>query len=183
MGNGDREGSLPRTAQILDAILDREGWPAYTEPSDEYPDRGGPTKGGITLDALRAYRQAPCTSAQSLQILGKGEALALLRRRYVQVSGIDQLEGLPVFEQVVDNSVLSGPYQSVCDLQTALGVTVDGIIGPETRGAVEAQAETVGRQLVAARALRLVAFVQSHPEQLLYLKGWMRRVLGFLDVV
>ena len=101
----------------------------------------------------------------------------------MQVNGIDQLEGLPVFEQVVDNSVLSGPYLSVCDLQEAVGVTVDGIIGPQTRGAVEAQGVAVGRKLVAARALRLVAFVQSHPKQLIFLKGWMRRVLGFLDVV
>ena len=165
---------------ILDDILDREGWPTYTEPSAEYPDRGGPTKGGITLAALRQWRDAPATSPQALQQLRKDEALSILRRRYVQCNGIERLEGCAVFEQVVDNSVLSGPYQSVCDLQTALGVTVDGIIGPQTCAAVEAQAETVGRQLVAVRALRIVAFVQKHPQQLLFLKGWMRRVLGFL---
>ena len=165
---------------ILDDILDREGWPTYTEPSEDYPDRGGPTKGGITLDALRHWRNAPKTSPQELQKLNRNEALAIIRRRYVQVNGIEQLEGLPVFEQVVDNSVLSGPYLSVCDLQKALGVTVDGIIGPQTRGAVEAQGDTVGRKLVAARALRIVSFVQSHPKQLMFLKGWMRRVLGFL---
>ena len=169
-----------KTAQILDDILDREGWPTYTEPSEDYPDRGGPTKGGITLAALRQWRAAPATSPQALQHLGKDEALAILRRRYVQCNGIEQLEGLPVFAQVVDNSVLSGPYQSVCDLQTALGVTVDGIIGPQTCAAVEAQRDTVDRQLVAARALRIVAFVQKHPKQLIFLKGWMRRVLGFL---
>jgi len=166
---------------ILTDILDREGWPTYTEPSVEYPDRGGPTKGGITLNALRQWRDSPSTSPQSLQNLGKDEALAILRRRYVQCNGIAQLEGLPVFEQVVDNSVLSGPYLSVCDLQTALGVTVDGIIGPQTRAAVAAQGDTVGRQLVAARALRIVAFVQKHPKQLMFLKGWMRRVLAFLE--
>jgi lysozyme family protein len=169
------------TEQILDDILEREGWPAYTEPSAKYPDRGGATKGGITLAALRAYRQAPRTSAQSLQALGREEALALLRGRYIRCNGIEKLEGERVFEQVVDNSVLSGPYLSVCDLQKALGVTVDGIIGPQTCGAVEAQQGTVGAQLVRARALRIVAFVQAHPEQIIFLRGWMRRVLGFLD--
>ena len=171
------------TEQILDDILDREGWPAYTEPSAKYPDRGGATKGGITLAALRAYRQAPRTSPASLQALGKEEARALLLGRYVQCNGIDKLEGETVFEQVIDNSVLSGPYLSVCDLQRALGVTVDGLIGPQTCGAVEAQRDTIQAHLVRSRALRIVAFVQANPEQLLFLKGWMRRVLGFLDAV
>jgi lysozyme family protein len=166
---------------ILENILEREGWPHYTEPSDEYPDRGGPTKGGITLKGLRQWRNAPSTSTKELQKLGKEEALAMLRRRYVQCNGIEKLEASAVFEQVIDNSVLSGPYLSVCDLQKALGVTVDGIIGPQTCGAVETQQATVGAQLVRARALRIVAFVQAHPKQLLFLKGWMRRVLGFLE--
>ena len=168
------------TEQILDDILDREGWPAYTEPSKEYPDRGGATKGGITLAALRAYRQSPRTSAQALQALGKDEARALLLGRYIRCNGIDKLEGSAVFEQVIDNSVLSGPYLSVCDLQRALGVTVDGIIGPQTCGAVETQRDTIRAHLVRARALRIVEFVQAHPKQIIFLKGWMRRVLGFL---
>lgn len=167
--------------QILEDILVREGWPHYTEPSEEYPDRGGPTKGGITLKGLRQWRNAPRTSTKELRKLKKEEAMAMLRRRYVQCNGIENLEASAVFEQVIDNSVLSGPYLSVCDLQKALGVTVDGIIGPQTCGAVEAQHATVGAQLVRARALRIVAFVQAHPQQLIFLKGWMRRVLGFLD--
>ena len=28
-----------KLATILDDILDREGWPTYTEPSEDYPDR------------------------------------------------------------------------------------------------------------------------------------------------
>jgi lysozyme family protein len=170
-----------KTDRILNDILDREGWPTYTEPSKAYPDRGGPTKGGITLTALRHWRGSPVTSPKELQTLRKEEALALLLRRYVQCNGIERLEAEPIFAHVVDNGVLSGPYRSVCDLQTALGVTVDGIIGPQTCAAVEAQRDTVGRKLVEVRALRLVAFVQTHPQQLMFLKGWLRRVFSFLE--
>ena len=37
----------------LEKILEREGWPKYTDHPD---DRGGPTKGGITLGTLRSWR-------------------------------------------------------------------------------------------------------------------------------
>jgi len=168
-----------QTTKILEEILDREGWPVYTEPTADHPDRGGATKGGITLGTLKGWRERP-TRRQDLQALGKDEALEILRRQYVESCGIDRLEGLPVFAQVVDNAVLSGPYRSACDLQKAIGVKVDGMIGPVTCAAVDAHGDTVGAQLVRARALRIAAFVQAHPTQLVFLKGWMRRVLGFL---
>ena len=43
---------------IIDALLNVEGWPQYTNrPSD----KGGPTKGGITLPALSEYLGRPAT--------------------------------------------------------------------------------------------------------------------------
>jgi lysozyme family protein len=170
-------------SEILEDILIREGWPTYTEPSDDYPDRGGATKGGITIKTLRQWRRAPQTSPRELQQLKKSEALAILRRRYVECNGIERLEGTSLFAQVVDNSVLSGPYLSVCDLQQALGVTVDGIIGTKTCAAVKDQGDKIRAKLVQARAMRIVAFVQKHPKQLVFLKGWMARVLSFLPEV
>jgi lysozyme family protein len=170
------------TDQVLEDILDREGWPIYTEPG-RYPDRGGPTKGGITLKTLRHWRKAPSTSTRELRNLQKSEAIAILRLHYVECNGIKQLEGTALFAQVVDNAVLSGPYLSVCDLQHVLGVTVDGIIGPKTYAAVKVQGDKVRAKLVRTRALRIVVFVQRHPKQLVFLKGWMSRILSFLPEV
>ena len=172
------------TDQILEGILVREGWPTYTEPSADLPDRGGPTKGGITLNTLRGWRSPRPTTRADLQTLGKAEALAILRRRYVDCNGIALLEGTAHFAQVVDNGVLSGPYVSVCDLQEALGtVAIDGMIGPHTCAAIRAQGDRVRARLVRTRALRICGFVQAHPNQVVYLKGWLRRVLGFLEEV
>ena len=171
------------TADILEDILDREGWPTYTESDAEYPDRGGLTKGGITIKTLRHWRKAPSTSTRELRNLQKSEALAILRLHFVECNGIARLEGTSLFAQVVDNAVLSGPYLSVCDLQQVLDVTVDGIIGPKTSAAVKGHGERVRARLVRTRALRIVAFVQRHPKQLVFLKGWMSRILSFFPEV
>ena len=37
------------TEQVITDILRREGWPKYTNRA---ADKGGPTKGGITLETL-----------------------------------------------------------------------------------------------------------------------------------
>ena len=163
--------------KLLAAVLDREGWPSYgVHPND----RGGPTKGGITLRTLESWRHRRCTRAE-LQRLSKGEAIAILRRRYVETNGIHKLTG-NLQAQVVDDAVLSGPYLAAQDLQRALDtVSVDGIIGTQTLAAIESSdADVLGRRLAVTRALRLARHVQSNPDQLVFLTGWMTRALGFI---
>jgi lysozyme family protein len=139
---------------ILADILQREGWPAYTEDSR---DRGGPTKGGITMRTLEAWRGRRCTRKE-LRTLGEDEALRILKRRYVEANGINRLDRLPIQGQLVDNAVLSGPYIAIQDLQKALGtVTVDGICGPENHpclcgGGPQSPCATGGHSSVASRA-------------------------------
>ena len=162
---------------ILEAVLDREGWPEYTEHPN---DRGGPTKGGITLRTLESWRQRRCTRAE-LKRLGKDEALSILTRRYVETNGIHTLSDIDLQTQVIDNSVLSGPVLSVKDLQKVLSVSVDGIIGPKTLAAVEKVTPViVGRQLAVERSLRLARHVAKHPDQVVFLVGWLRRCLSFV---
>ena len=74
--------------EILDAVLEREGWPTYAVHPN---DRGGPTKGGITLRTLEAWRGRRCTRAE-LQRLKRVAAVAMLKRRYVETNGINKIE-------------------------------------------------------------------------------------------
>jgi lysozyme family protein len=136
--------------EILLSVLEREGWPTYTV-------RG---EGRLT----------------------QGEALAILRRRYVETNGIHRLTDETLRAQVIDDAVLSGPYLAVKDLQHALDtVTVDGIIGPQTLAAIDAtDRETLGRRLAVTRTLRLTRHVQAHPDQLVFLTGWVTRTLSFV---
>ena len=161
---------------ILADILQREGWPAYT---DDSRDRGGPTKGGITMRTLEAWRGRRCTRKE-LRTLGEDEALRILKRRYVEANGINRLDRLPIQAQVVDSAVLSGPYLSILDLQKALGiVVVDGICGPKTTRACVDAADDLPVRLAVIRALRLARHVTKNPDQLCYLNGWLSRALSF----
>ena len=165
-------------AKILDAVLDREGWPTYTVHPN---DRGGPTKGGITLRTLESWRQRRCTRAE-LQRLKKDEAVEILRRQYVDANGIHKLTDVSLQAQVIDDAVLSGPVLAVKDVQRPLApVSGDGIIGPQTLAAVsELNVDALGRRLAVTRTLRLTRHVQQHPDQLVFLTGWVTRTLSFV---
>jgi lysozyme family protein len=164
--------------KILDDVLEREGWPKYTEHPH---DRGGPTKGGITIRTLEQWRNRRVTR-QELQRLSKDEALSILERRYVDSNGINKIQSKSLREQVIDNSVLSGPVLAAKDLQTVLNVEVDGIIGIKTLTALISQEpRDISNRLAVTRSLRLSRFVQKNPEQLTFLVGWMRRTLGFIS--
>jgi len=162
---------------VLEEIFVREGWPKFTEHPD---DRGGPTKGGITLRTLESWRGHRCT-IQELKRLNKKEALKILEKRYVECNGIDKLKDTPLKSQVIDDAVLSGPFIAVQDLQNAVGAADDGIIGPKTLKAVEEYGhEKASRHLAVVRSLRLARFVKRHPDQLVFLVGWLNRALGFI---
>ena len=163
---------------VLNEILVREGWPTYTEHPN---DRGGPTKGGITLQTLESWRRRKC-SRQELNRLKKEEALHILNKRYVECNGIHRLKNTPLKFQVIDNAVLSGPYLSVIDLLRTVGSSDDGIIGPQTLESIDKYGdESASRHLAVERSLRLARFVKSHPDQLIFLVGWLRRSLGFIE--
>jgi|TARA_B100001013_G_scaffold331313_2_gene246805 lysozyme family protein len=165
-------------AEILEEVLEREGWPAYAVHPN---DRGGPTKGGITLRTLESWRGRRCTRAE-LQRLPKDEALAILKRRYVDANGINRVVNETLRAQVIDNAVLSGPMLAVQDLQRSLEtVEVDGIIGPKTLAAVDAVgSHAVGLRLAVARSIRLCRHVVKNPDQAVFLVGWMKRCLSFV---
>jgi lysozyme family protein len=172
--------------KVLHDILKREGWPTYTEHPD---DRGGPTKGGITLATLRSWRRKPGmyggtanVQKRHLQNLKEEEALAILKQRYVKCNGIDKVENPELQAQIIDDAVLSGPYLAVKDLQKTVNVDQDGIIGSKTLAAIELNNPIiVNRKLAVERSLRLARFVQKNPNQLVFLVGWLKRCLEFVQ--
>lgn len=167
-----------KTRTVLLEILQREGWPQYT---DHPQDRGGPTKGGITLSTLRSWRSKPRLEEKDLQALKQEEALSILFYRYVECNGIQKLEEGRLKNNVIDNAVLSGPFLAVKDLQKAVGVSDDGIIGPVTLKAIQDTGlKHSNRLLSVQRSLRLAKFVQKNPDQLVFLVGWLNRCLEFV---
>lgn len=178
---------------LLDEILRKEGWPKYTNLPN---DRGGPTKGGITLSTLRAWRKRPTTSAD-VRDLEEDEARAIYRAQYVEDHGFDGIEDPLLLEQVVDCGVLHGQgrasrwLQEAANLQGA-GVVADGKVGPGTLAAVNALDPQALGVLLACIRLRFMGEIVSSNykarrakktsrDQSEFALGWIRRATSFLE--
>lgn len=137
---------------ILNDLLRREG--GFV---DHPADKGGPTKWGITLRTLEAWRQAPQTIDHVRQ-LSKEEAKEIYRERYVE-----PFEGqvVPsVLPQVVDIAVLHGVGTAKRIIET-----------------LRRRGELTNQGLLRERVDLIAEIVKNRPEQRVFLKGWLRRAL------
>jgi lysozyme family protein len=170
----------------LDEILKREGWPRYTNRA---ADRGGPTKGGVTLKTLSAHRGRSQTIAD-LQAMHVEEARRIYRKRYLDPWEFVQDDDL--FTVLVDYAVTSGHDDPAKAVQQALGITVDGVVGPVTRAAMRtADPAALRLKVIGYRVRHMVDLALNDPKlkrliaghhdlQLLNLRGWIRRSTEFL---
>lgn len=184
------------TEDIVTALLLREGREYTNDPIDH----GGPTKFGITLRDLRAWRSRiaadegeAChirlaTTEADVEALEEAEAREIYRRRYILDPGFDQIPDDWLRAFVVDTGVLQGQKTAVKLVQRALGVTMDGILGPVTLAALAAADPALIRSImIRNRIQHLVACALADvpPDtvsttNLKFLRGWLNRVAAFL---
>ena len=176
-------------ASIVAEILDREGWPAYTNRPE---DRGGPTKGGITLDSWRGFTRNPDATAEELQQVTEQQARAFYTKRYIVDPRFDDIVDEELTELIVDAGVLHGTYRASRWLQKCAGVNADGQVGPITLAAVNAQpAAALVLEVCALRFELFGRLVSADPElkraraagfklQAIFALGWNRRGAEFL---
>lgn len=145
--------------QIIDEIIRREG-SAYT---DHPADRGGPTKYGHTLPTLKAWyrrlgrKEVP--TAAKLAELTEREATDMYHAMYVADPGYDQIDSDELRALVVDCAVQHGQQNATVFVQKSInGIAVDGVFGPKTAAAVNA--EPVRRLFASILALRCVFYGQ-----------------------
>ena len=187
--------------EILGEILQREGWPAVT---DRAADRGGLTKGGVTLTNLNRWRHAhghgPLTREQ-LPSLTEAEARRFLAEEFFRPLEFVAVDSERLFVFLADWAVMSGPDDPIKALQRTLEThgkylgVIDGVAGPQTRAAwgqylAWSKPEALIGELTRRRVLAHVdtaldakarAFMASEPTtQLHNLRGWVRRALSFL---
>lgn len=162
--------------QLIDQLIVREGGAAYTNAP---ADRGGPTKYGITLRTLQTSRGRP-VQAVDVEALTEAEARAIYRKNYLAPYAWIPYEGLRC--AVVDSAVNTGPAETIKALQRALGVPVDGVVGPRTRAAIgAASGMLVLPAFIAYRIAYYCALVDAHPTQGVWLHGWVRRAVSCLE--
>lgn len=166
------------TERILSDILRREG--GYV---NHPADRGGPTKFGITAQTLGAWRKLgrPATAAE-VQALTEEEARAIYRQRYLVEPGFAAITHPALLALLVDAAVHAGPKRAVEWLQSALGVTADGVIGPKTRAALaQADPEALYAKVLAQRLRHLGRLITQDPKQSAFAAGWMNRMAEFVE--
>ena len=135
-------------------VLQREGWGAYT---NTLGDPGGPTKFGITLSTLSAWRGQLCVAAD-VQALEEPEALDIFRANFWHPVAGDQLPA-GINLMTFDCAVNQGPGHAARWLQGAADVPEDGVIGPATLLAVRS-AEPLSL-LAAFKSERLLSYEQD----------------------
>jgi len=180
---------------IITEILQREGWPAYTNAP---ADRGGPTKGGITLKSWQEYAWSvgtPLPTAADLQAVTELEARAFYRQRYYYDPQFYRIEDPHLLELVVDAGVHHGPRHAAKWLQYAADVKQDGAIGDITIAAVNAAdprelylwlvafrlrlfGRLIGRDPELARARRAGFNLQAR-----WAGGWNNRAADFIEAL
>lgn len=135
---------------IITKIIDTEGR-AYTNHAN---DKGGPTKYGITLATLRAWRKKPDLMASDVEHMTEDEARRIYFDEYITRPGFHLILSLSrvVGLELIDSGVNCGTQRAVTWLQTALNafnrsylskpdwpeLKVDGDIGPATVAAMTA---------------------------------------------
>lgn len=169
---------------LIDGILQAEGWPEFTDDPD---DKGGPTKGGITLDTLTRWRRRP-TTALDVEAIGEIEVRTIYRHMYVIDPGYAQIGDELLRYNVVDAGILHGVGWASRTIQRVAGVPDDGDVGPKTLAAVNAaQAWRLSLEFTASRFRHVAAIVQSdarkrgHQGQIKWLGGWVSRTAARLE--
>ena len=156
-------------AQSLRLVLVHEG--AF---SNHPKDPGGATMKGVTQETYDAYRAKGGQPSRSVRKISGAELEAIYRQGYWAAIHADELPA-GVDYCLMDYSVNSGPGRAVKDLQRALGVKVDGVVGLGTLTAVAAADDARLINDVCDRRLR---FLRSLKTWSTFGKGWGSRVEG-----
>ena len=152
----------------FDLLITHEG--GFSNHPD---DPGGATMYGITEVVARAEGYTGPMRELTLDF-----AKQVYRKRYWDACRCDQMPDVlryPLFDAAVN----SGPGQAIKWLQSAVGVKVDGAIGPVTQQAVNMAAPQPTRQKMIGNRLRFMTQLSNWPS---FSKGWARRIAAILEM-
>lgn len=160
------EGQVSRFNLCLDSVLRHEGG-FVNHPQDP----GGPTNMGVTLKAWEEFTGKPAT-LDDIRNLTSHAVTDFYREKYWQAVQADRMP-VGVDLCLFDFAVNSGPPRAIRCLQRVVGVPVDGIVGPVTRGATHS---TNPVDIINEMCDSRLGFLQSLPTWQTFGKGWERRV-------
>ena len=150
-------------AKALAQVLQYEGG-----FSDHPQDPGGATMKGVTQAVYDAWRKKGNLPTQSVRYITDVEVGAIYRQEYwAPICGDDLPAGIDF--AVFDFAVNSGVSRAARTLQSVVGVTQDGVIGPAT-------IRTTETYVAMAVTNKRLAFMQSLSIWPTFGKGWAARI-------
>ena len=150
-------------AKCLAQVLKYEG--GYV---DHPKDPGGPTNKGVTQAVYDDWRKSQNLSTQTVRNITDSEVAAIYKNLYWDRISGDLLPSGVDFA-VFDYAVNSGVSKAAKTLQSVVGVTQDGVIGPAT---------ILATQIYVANAVtnKRLAFMQSLSIWSTFGRGWAARI-------
>lgn len=152
----------------LASVLKHEG--GYV---DHPKDPGGATNLGVTIGTLSQWLGRKATKAEVKALTVAAVSPIYKRNYWDKVRGDELPSGLD--NATFDFAVNSGPAKSVSVLQSILGVTKDGRMGPETLAAIKQH--DVG-DLINRFCDARMAFLKRLTTYPTFGRGWSSRVAG-----
>jgi lysozyme family protein len=151
--------------QAITQVFKDEG-----EYTNESTDPGGPTNWGITIHDARQYWKSDAT-AEDVRDMPKSVAEDIYEKHYAIPIHYDDLPA-GVDYAVFDYGINSGIHKSVITLQSLVGVTQDGVVGPNT---LTATASHNSIDLIHRIYDERIAFLKTLHTWETYGHGWTNR--------
>lgn len=162
--------------EIIDGLIRREG--GFV---DHPADKGSATKYGITISTLAEWMGRPAT-VDDVKQLTEHEAREIYREHYITRPGFLGIENEAVRALAIDCGVNHGVKRAVQLLQEAAHMFTDGILGPNTKAAVNRMtAAVLYKRLCAARVRLYGQIITKNHSQAVFAAGWANRVAEFIE--
>jgi lysozyme family protein len=153
--------------------------------SDHPADNGGATKYGVTIATLAKHRRR-AVSIDDVKALTLAEAKTIYKKHYWDALNLDafadslEILSIILFDQAVNRGVVTVARQ----LQTTVGTSVDGHIGPKTISAIKMMTQKrVAYNFVKASQISYATIVKDNAAQRVFIVGWLRRSHKLLDLI
>ena len=142
---------------------------------DNPNDLGGATNKGITQRTYNSFRIKKRLATKSVKYITDTEVHEIYEIMYWKPCKAELMK-LPLAVVQFDTAVLFGVGGAVKFLQEALGVTADGIFGPGTAAALQANNnKQTAKKMTEKRIVFHNKRVAENPSQKVFLQGWLNR--------